>query len=63
MAYDFMYDGDKVVINEISYCYGPGTRECEGYWDSNLKWHQQKMYPEEAHIEDFLEEVKRRSEK
>ena len=53
MAYDFMYDDNKVVINEISYCYGPGTRECLGYWDSNLNWHEKKMKPEEAHVEDW----------
>lgn len=60
MAYDLMYDKEKVVINEISYCYGPGTRECKGYWDSKLNWHDRQMLPEEAHIEDFLETVKRK---
>ena len=60
MAYDFMYDNNKVVINEISYCYGPGTRECKGYWDSNLNWHDKQMSPEEAHVEDFLEIVKKK---
>ena len=62
MAYDFMYDEDKVVINEISYCYGPGTRECKGYWDKDLNWHDRQMSPEEAHVEDFLEIVRKKVE-
>lgn len=60
MAYDFMYWNNKVVINEISYCYGSGTRECKGYWDSKLNWHDRQMSPEEAHVEDFLEIVKKK---
>lgn len=58
MAYDFMYNKDKVVINEISYCYmSSAVAKCEGYWDSNLNWHAQKMCPEEAHIEDFIKKI------
>lgn len=61
MAYDFMYDNDKVVINEITYCYSDkAVAECKGFWDSELKWHEKQMLPEEAQIEDFLEKIKRK---
>lgn len=60
MAYDFMVDeNNKVLINEITYCYSGGAvGKCEGYWDDKLNWHEGKMRPEEAHIEDFLERIR-----
>ena len=60
MAYDFMIDeNNKVLINEITYCYsGDAVEKCEGYWDDKLNWHEGKMRPEEAHVEDFLERIK-----
>ena len=62
MAYDFMYDEDKVVINEMSYCYSAeAVGKCSGYWDNNLKWHEKQMMPQEAHVEDFLNEIKKKN--
>lgn len=64
MAYDFMYDNEKIVINEMSYCYASSAvSQCNGYWDSNLNWHDKKMKPEEAHVEDFIKEVEKKINK
>ena len=56
MAYDFLYDQDEQLrINEMSYCYvNHMVRDCPGYWDRELAWHEGNMWPEEAHVEDFL---------
>ena len=61
MAYDFMYDENKLVINEMSYCYsGEAVGKCKGYWDNNMNWIEKQMLPQEAHVEDFLEIVKKK---
>jgi len=62
MAYDFLKDeSGGVILNEISYCYANSViRECPGYWDSNLRWKNRQMWPEEAHVEDFLAEIQRK---
>lgn len=44
MAYDFLYDKKKQpAIAEISYAFstmmGSKVNQCPGYWDNNLKWH------------------------
>lgn len=56
MAYDFLFDNDgKIVINEISYGYqNLAVYKCPGYWDRNLNWHAGNIWPETAHVEDFL---------
>lgn len=56
MAYDFLLNPEgKPVISEISYCYvNWPVHECPGYWDRELKWHEGHMWPEEAHVEDFV---------
>lgn len=42
VAYDFVFDTfKKPLIVEISYAYSIMSYDkCEGYWDSNLNWHQ-----------------------
>jgi glutathione synthase/RimK-type ligase-like ATP-grasp enzyme len=56
MAYDFLLNPErKPLISEISYCYVNWmVHECPGYWDRELKWHEGHMWPEEAHVEDFV---------
>ncbi len=56
MAYDFMINEEgKILLNEISYCYvNKAVHGCPGFWDSKLQWIDTQMWPEEAHIEDFL---------
>lgn len=59
MAYDILVDpSGKYRINEISYCYvNHLIEDCPGYWDRELKFHKQKMWPEEAHVIDFLNQI------
>jgi len=60
MAFDFMFRGAErePVVGEISYCYVDWMVEkCPGYWDADLKRHEGSLWPEEAHVEDFLARV------
>lgn len=60
MAFDYLFRGKdrEPVVGEISYCYADWAVErCPGHWDSDLKWHEGHMWPEEAHVEDFLATV------
>lgn len=55
MAYDFVYDENKKpAIVEISYCFGDYPEFCNGYWDTNLKWHKGRFIPEYFDLIDFL---------
>lgn len=52
MSYDFMYDEDKKPsLVELSYHYGSDSiagskaKECPGYWDENLLWHDEQIDP------------------
>ncbi len=46
------------VITEISYAYADWVVErCPGHWDADLHWHEGHMWPEEAHVEDFLKRI------
>lgn len=56
MAYDFLVDRcNNVLVNEASYGYvDKAVYECPGYWDRNLNWIEGHMWPEEAHIVDFI---------
>ncbi|MCK5036675.1 MAG: hypothetical protein KAS73_12350 [Candidatus Sabulitectum sp.] len=51
-AYDFLKFQGKIFLLEISYCFG--KRSLTGYWDRNLNWHEDLLYPEEAIIDDFV---------
>jgi glutathione synthase/RimK-type ligase-like ATP-grasp enzyme len=56
MAYDFLYDTQgNLRIGEISYCFvNQAVRDCPGYWDRKLNWHEGHIWPEDAHVSDFL---------
>ncbi len=57
MAFDFMFRGEgrEPVVGEISYAYADwAVEKCPGHWDSNLNWREGPLWPEEAHVEDFL---------
>lgn len=55
IAYDFIYNGDKPVICEVSYIY---CREiiagCNGYWDRDLNYIEDDVNAERYIIEDFI---------
>ena len=60
MAFDFMFRGSQKVpvVGEISYCYADwAVEKCSGHWDSSLGWHEGRLWPEEAHVEDFLQQI------
>lgn len=62
MAYDFLMDNQQPLLNEMSYCYvNHAVHECPGYWDRNLEWHEGHTWPEEAHVEDFINYINKRA--
>jgi hypothetical protein len=56
MAYDFVHDtGGKPQILEICYAYVPAlVHDCPGYWDGDLRWHDEQVWPQDAILEDLL---------
>jgi len=56
IAMDFIFLKNKPHLVEISY--GFPTRDfiegCEGYWDSNLNWHEDKFDPYGWIVDDLL---------
>lgn len=56
MAYDFLYDEDKKpYVNEISYCFiDLAVKNCPGYWDESLTFHQGHNWPQYYQLTDFL---------
>lgn len=61
VAFDFLFRGHSrdPVVAEISYAYADGAVEkCPGHWDSRLQWHEGHLWPEEAHVEDFLARIR-----
>lgn len=60
IAFDFVYDiKGKPLIIEISYAYAQGWAydNCPGYWDKNLKWHNDKVDPQRYMLEDFVKTI------
>ena len=62
MAFDFVLAPNKTpMIVEISYCYDPhAVYQCEGHWDRQLHWLNGHVWPEEAILDDVLQEISRR---
>lgn len=47
------------VVGEISYTYVSWmVHACPGHWDAQMNWHDGVMWPEEAQIQDYLEQLK-----
>ena len=57
IAFDYIFDEtNNPLIVEISYGFIPsGYRDCPGYWDNNLNWHEGKFIPEYFMIEDLID--------
>ncbi len=56
VTYDFVFteNGDPMIV-EISYgYYSPAYRNCPGYWDGNLIWHDAQVTPEVWQLEHLL---------
>lgn len=60
MSYDFIYDENKKPkIVEVSYGFSKKAYySCPGYWDSNLKWHEEKVLTQDWILEDLLKDIK-----
>jgi hypothetical protein len=56
VAFDFVLDGQKPLIVEISFGFAPeGYDFCPGYWDENLFWHEGKFNPYGWMVETLVE--------
>lgn len=60
MAYDFLKDQEgRYLINEISYSYrSDPVTNCNGYWTPSLEFINNRISPEEAIVEDFIQYIK-----
>lgn len=60
MAYDFLRDENgNVLVNEMSYAYvSSAVYDCPGHWDSKMKFIEGNVWPEAAHVEDFINQIK-----
>lgn len=62
MAFDYLYRGAdrEPVVGEISYAYvDRAVERCPGHWDGDLNWHEGHVWPQDAHVEDFLARIRR----
>ncbi len=61
MAFDFVLAEDKQpMILEVSYCYNPNAvHSCPGHWDGNLNWQEGAMWPQDAILIDFINDIDR----
>ena len=59
VAFDFVWHEGKPLIIEVSYCYAMGRvyDECQGYWNEDLTWFDEKINPQIFIIEDFLKTI------
>ena len=60
MAFDFLFRGEKKepVVGEISYGYADwAVEQCPGHWDAEMNWHAGHLWPEAAHMEDFVRRI------
>jgi hypothetical protein len=60
LAFDFIYENDDPKIVETSYAYAQGAAydNCPGYWDRDLKWHEDNVDPQRYIIEDIIKALR-----
>jgi len=55
IAYDFVFDGTKPLIVELSYGFSMlGYDLCPGYWTEDLVWHEGEFVPQYWMVENLL---------
>ncbi len=60
MAFDYVYNGTKPLIVEISYGFAMfGYDDCQGFWDNNLNWTEGKFNPYGWMVENLIAEARR----
>lgn len=57
VAFDFLQYKGKNLIAELSYGFCDMTKDCTGYWDENMNWHDGKFHEEDWMVESLLEKV------
>lgn len=58
VALDILKNHTDFYVGEVSYTYISWmVKMCPGHWDSDLNWHEEAMWPEEAQIQDYLRRV------
>ncbi|MCP0915033.1 hypothetical protein MUB05_00135 [Acinetobacter indicus] len=57
VAFDFVLDSqNKPLIIEISYGFSMNAYDnCLGYWDSDLKWHNEQVSPQDWMIQNIIQ--------
>lgn len=60
MCYDFLYNSkNQIVLNEISYAYVDWmVQSCPGHWGDDNRWVEGRMWPQEAHVLDFVNQLR-----
>jgi len=55
VAFDFVQTESEALIIEVSYAFAlKGYRNCPGWWDRDLTWHEGHVRPEAFMIQDLL---------
>jgi glutathione synthase/RimK-type ligase-like ATP-grasp enzyme len=63
VAFDFVFQNGNPFLLEISYGFVPdGYKNCVGYWDAKMNWHEGKFNPYGWMVEDILAKVKGKAE-
>lgn len=59
VALDFIYDNGVAKVVEVSYGFvQSGYDKCEGYWDSEMAWHEGKFDPCEWMVDLVVDKIK-----
>ncbi len=60
LAFDFVKSQTgRPLIVEISYCYlADAVYACPGHWDAQMQWHEGPMWPQDAILDDLLNELR-----
>ncbi|MBW7869116.1 MAG: hypothetical protein H3C31_12405 [Brumimicrobium sp.] len=59
IAYDFVFDENKnPLIVELSYGFAVEAYDaCQGYWDLDLNWYEEKFNPQEWMVEEIVKSL------
>jgi len=59
LVLDYVFDGDKPLVVEISYGYIKEVYErCVGYWDRELNWYEGPFNPQGWMVESVIRDIK-----
>jgi len=62
VSLDFIYDNGTAKVVEVSYGFvQAGYDKCEGYWDSEMTWHEGKFDPCEWMVDLVVDKIKNKN--